>query len=55
MGGLHRSAPAFEQMTILAQLPEIIGFFSYAREDDLDSEGALSALRNGSRASFGRS
>jgi hypothetical protein len=32
-------------MTVLAQLPEIIGFFSYSREDDLDSEGALSTLR----------
>ena len=52
-------APAFEQMTILAQLPEIIGFFSYAREDDLDSEGALSALRkriqSELRAQLGRS
>ena len=33
-------------MTSLADLPEIIGFFSYSREDDEDSQGALSALRD---------
>jgi hypothetical protein len=32
-------------MPSLAELPEVIGFFSYSREDDLDSVGALSALR----------
>jgi TIR domain len=32
-------------MPSLADLPEIVGFFSYSREDDEDSEGALSALR----------
>jgi hypothetical protein len=33
-------------MASLAQLPELIGFFSYSREDDEDSSGALSALRD---------
>jgi formylglycine-generating enzyme required for sulfatase activity len=33
-------------MSSLADLPELIGFFSYSREDDADSHGALSALRN---------
>jgi hypothetical protein len=32
-------------MSSLADLPEVIGFFSYSREDDDDSEGTLSALR----------
>jgi hypothetical protein len=32
-------------MSSLAELPEIVGFFSYSRQDDEDSEGALSALR----------
>jgi hypothetical protein len=32
-------------MSSLADLPEIIGFFSYSREDDEDSENGLSALR----------
>ena len=32
-------------MAILADLPELVGFFSYSREDDEDSKGALSALR----------
>jgi hypothetical protein len=32
-------------MSSLADLPELIGFFSYSRDDDSDSEGALSALR----------
>jgi hypothetical protein len=30
----------------LADLPELVGFFSYSQEDDVDSHGALSALRN---------
>jgi len=29
----------------LAELPELVGFFSYSREDDTDSYGRLSALR----------
>jgi formylglycine-generating enzyme required for sulfatase activity len=33
-------------MSSLADLPELVGFFSYSREDDADSQGALSALRN---------
>jgi len=33
-------------MSSLADLPELVGFFSYSREDDADSRGALSALRN---------
>ena len=32
-------------MSSLADLPELVGFFSYSREDDEDSQGALSALR----------
>jgi hypothetical protein len=32
-------------MGSLADLPELVGFFSYSREDDVDSHGALSALR----------
>jgi hypothetical protein len=32
-------------MSSLADLPELVGFFSYSREDDADSHGALSALR----------
>src|SRR5262249_13601245 len=33
-------------MSCLAELPELVGFFSYSREDDEDSHGALSALRD---------
>jgi formylglycine-generating enzyme required for sulfatase activity len=33
-------------MSSLADLPELVGFFSYSREDDADSIGALSALRS---------
>src|ERR1700688_3829866 len=33
-------------MSSLAELPELVGFFSYSREDDDDSNGALSALRD---------
>jgi hypothetical protein len=33
-------------MTSLAQLPELVGFFSYSREDDEDFRGSLSALRD---------
>lgn len=32
-------------MSSLADLPELVGFFSYSREDDGDSGGELSALR----------
>src|SRR3984893_16281822 len=32
-------------MSSLTDLPELVGFFSYSREDDDDSHGALSALR----------
>jgi hypothetical protein len=32
-------------MSSFADLPEIVGFFSYSREDDTDSNGALSMLR----------
>jgi hypothetical protein len=31
----------------LAELPEIVGFFSYSREDDEAFEGTLSTLRDG--------
>jgi hypothetical protein len=33
-------------MPSLADLPEVVGFFSYSRDDDLDSKGNLSALRD---------
>jgi formylglycine-generating enzyme required for sulfatase activity len=33
-------------MSSLADLPELVGFFTYSREDDEDSHGALSALRD---------
>jgi TIR domain len=33
-------------MALLVDLPELVGFFSYSREDDEDSRGALSALRD---------
>src|SRR5205807_2174796 len=33
-------------LSSLADLPELIGFFSYSRDDDTDSMGALSALRD---------
>jgi hypothetical protein len=32
-------------MSSLAELSELVGFFSYSREDDEDSDGALSRLR----------
>src|SRR5262245_63189514 len=34
-------------MSTLAELPELIGFFSYSREDDEAFRGTLSALREG--------
>src|SRR5262245_3783178 len=33
-------------MSSLADLPELVGFFSYSRDDDEDSSGALSGLRD---------
>jgi TIR domain len=46
-------------MSSLADLPELIGFFSYSREDDEGSHGALSTLReriqHELRAQLGRS
>jgi formylglycine-generating enzyme required for sulfatase activity len=33
-------------MSSLAELSQIVGFFSYSRDDDADSHGALSALRS---------
>src|ERR1700688_1734686 len=33
-------------MSSLADFPELVGFFSYSREDDEDSHGELSALRD---------
>src|ERR1700719_2800013 len=32
-------------MSSLAELPDLVGFFSYSRRDDEDSQGALSRLR----------
>ena len=34
-------------MSSFADLPEVVGFFSYSREDDESFEGMLSALRDG--------
>src|SRR4249919_829212 len=34
-------------MSSLAELPEVVGFFSYSREDDEAFKGKLSALRDG--------
>ncbi len=34
-------------MSSLAELPELVGFFSYSRDDDDAFKGALSALRDG--------
>jgi hypothetical protein len=46
-------------MSSLADLPELVGFFSYSRDDDIGSHGALSALReriqHELRAQLGRS
>jgi formylglycine-generating enzyme required for sulfatase activity len=46
-------------MSSLTDLPELVGFFSYSREDDEGSHGALSALReriqHELRAQLGRS
>jgi hypothetical protein len=46
-------------MTSLADLPELIGFFSYSRDDDQDSHNSLSMIRtliqNELRARLGRS
>ena len=39
-------ATAFK-MSSLADLPEIVGFFSYSRDDDEAFQGTLSALRDG--------
>jgi hypothetical protein len=33
-------------MPLLSDSAELVGFFSYSREDDEDSNGALSALRD---------
>jgi hypothetical protein len=33
-------------MSSLAELPELVGFFSYSRDDDEDFKGSLSALRD---------
>lgn len=48
-----------QTLSALTDLTEIVGFFSYSREDDDDSRGALSALRDAIqrelRAQLGRS
>ena len=50
---------AERSMASLAQLDELVGFFSYSREDDEDFRGSLSALRDtiqrDLRAQLGRS
>lgn len=40
-------------MSTLAELPEIIGFFSYSREDDEAYKGRLSALREAIQQELG--
>ena len=40
-------------MSSLADLPEVIGFFSYSREDDEAFEGTLSALRDAIQRELG--
>jgi hypothetical protein len=40
-------------MSSLAELPEVIGFFSYSREDDEAFAGSLSALRDGIQRELG--
>jgi hypothetical protein len=37
-------------MSTLAEIPDLIGFFSYSREDDKGSKGSLSALRDAIQA-----
>jgi hypothetical protein len=55
-GEFHRRLAS---MSSLTDLPELVGFFSYSREDDEGSHGALSALReriqHELRAQLGRS
>lgn len=42
-------------MSTLAELPELVGFFSYSRDDDEAFKRTLSALRDGiCRAELGR-
>src|SRR5215469_13081781 len=41
------------QISSLADLPEVIGFFSYSREDDEAFKGALSALRGAIQSELG--
>jgi hypothetical protein len=41
--------PLFSQrgtMSSLAELPDLVGFFSYSRRDDENAQGALSRLRS---------
>jgi len=40
-------------MSSLADLPEVVGFFSYSREDDESFQGTLSALRDGIQRELG--
>jgi hypothetical protein len=40
-------------MSSLSDLPEVIGFFSYSREDDESFKGTLSALRDGIQRELG--
>jgi len=39
-------------MSSLADLPKLVGFFSYARSDDEHSDKALSSLRKRIRSEF---
>ncbi len=40
-------------MSSLAELPEVIGFFSYSRDDDEAFQGTLSALRDAIQRELG--
>ena len=40
-------------MASLAQLPELVGFFSYSREDDEAFRGSLSSLRDAIQRELG--
>src|SRR5437763_10290457 len=47
------AVPSAACMSSLADLPELVGFFSYSREDDEGAKGALSALRDAIQRELG--
>jgi hypothetical protein len=46
MTNTETELPDCHFMSCLADLPELVGFFSYSRQDDEDSSGGLSKLRD---------